>query len=268
MLKFLLFYLILFIIRSAAFGNDIELSADNGLEWNQEKMTISAIQNASIKRDKLTLISDKIVVHYRNKSVAKNINSNKAEIFLIYANGNVVLNSPKEQISADYIEYNLDNNTISIKPINRPIKMKAYDADIFANGKIMYYEDKNYAIVNNATIFHSGRSLSSDIMKLEFDKLDAVNNKSSIGLGLSKVTATGNLTIKDKAEILTGNVAIYDNKTGMVSIDGNVELSRGGGSKLQGGKIEYNMKTGITRLLPDPVFGKVVGIFKSVNKKR
>ena len=31
-------------------------------------------------------------------------------------------------------------------------------------------------------------------------------------------------------------IAIYDNKTGMVSIDGNVELSRGGGSKLQGGK--------------------------------
>jgi len=261
---FVLFFYVLF--SGIVFASDIELSADNGLEWDQNNMTISAVKNASITRDKLNLTSDKITVKYRNRN--KKLSKNSTEIFMIIAEGNVFVISPKEQINSDYMEYNLDTGIILIKSYGKPIKMKAHDVNILAHGNIIYYEQKNYAIVNKAEVIHSGRSLLSDVMKLEFDKISTnIKNKSNIGLGLSKITATGNLTIKDKLEVLTGDVAIYDNKTGLVSIDGNVRLSRGGGSKLQGGKIEYNMKTGITKLLPDPAFGKVIGIFQSSNKK-
>ncbi len=258
-----------FILNASA--QDIEFSADDGLEWNQADMTISAKKNASITREGLNITADKITVYYRNalkKNTAqksKGSMAGDAEIFLIKAENNVRGSSPKEKITADYVEYNLDTGIMLVKPINNPTKMSAYDAEIFAEGVITYYEAQNYATVDKARVIHSGRTLSSDIMRLEFDKVEGETDKTKTGLGLSKIEATGDLTIKDKAEVLTGDIAEYNNKTGIVSIDGNVQLSQGGGSKLQGGKIEYNMNTGIAKLLPDPAFGKVIGIFKSID---
>ncbi|MDR2933904.1 MAG: hypothetical protein LBU68_01315 [Rickettsiales bacterium] len=273
--KYFLMYALTVIFFTAftsnIFAQDIEFSADDGLEWNQSNMTISASQNASITRDGLNLTADKITVFYRNAPVKSNNQKSKksvagdAEIFLIKAENNVRGSSPKENIIADYVEYNLDNGIMTVKPITNSTKMTAYDAEIFADGNIIYYEAKNYATVEKSRVIHSGRTLSSDTMRLDFDKVTNEKDKTKMGLGLSKIQATGNLTIKDKAEVLTGDIAEYNNKTGIVSIDGNVQLSQGGGSKLQGGKIEYDMNTGIAKLLPDPAFGKVIGIFKSID---
>lgn len=265
---FIILFSLFVVMYTNAYAEDIEMTSDDGLEWNQVKKTITATTNATITRGEMTLKSDKIVAYYRtptSKVKTKGTVGGDMEIYLIKAEGNVVITSPKEKVNADIIEYDLDKSILSSRPINKPISMTVQDAEVIANGRIDYFELENYAIVNNAQVKHSGRILSADVMVLTFEN---DTNKNNTGLGLETITATGNLHISDGEDILKGEKAEYNNKTGIATIDGDVELSQSGGSKLKGGKVEYNMNTGIAKMDPNSEYGKVIGIFKSPDKKK
>ena len=67
----------------------------------------------------------------------------------------------------------------------------------------------------------------------------------------------------DGEEELFGDTAEYNPKNGYATIEGNVYFKKGSDANLSGGKIVYNMNTGIAKILPKDTNSKVSGIFST-----
>ncbi len=243
-MKKLLVIAFLMIGSISAYAENIELFADDGLEWNQKEQKITMHKNATAKTPSYELIADNIEALYKG---------NDKRIYKIFANDNVKINSKTEKINTDKMIYDIDNEKIQLFSINKPTTLKSTDSTITAKDEIIYYKNKNYATAKTAQINHSERNLFADNIKITFD------NKNQIKL----INANGNIKLIDGEEELYGDTAEYNPKNGYATIEGNVYFKKGNDANLSGGKIIYNMTTGIAKILPKNTDSKVKGIFST-----
>ncbi len=239
--------LFLFVFSSPILAENIELFADDGLEWDQKNQTITMNKNATAKTPTYELKADNIVAHYKG---------NNKQIYKIYANDNVKIISPTETITTDKMLYDIDNEKIDLFSINNPTILKTNDSEIIAKEEIVYFKDKNYATATNANIKHSSRDLFADFIKISFENKNGKNK-------LKEINASGNIKLIDGTEELYGDTAKYNPENGYATIEGDVHFKKGNDANLSGGKILYNMKTGIAKILPKEDTGKVKGVFST-----
>ncbi|MDR1691293.1 MAG: hypothetical protein LBR35_00420 [Rickettsiales bacterium] len=232
----------------------INLTAEEGLELNQTKKTISAIKNAKIERGDMTLIADKIIAYYKDGK------DNKPQIYKVEALGDVQINSSKEKIETKKALYNLETGQMVLT--GSPTTRLYYDGVILSsNNPINYNHITGIAETTDASIKQDKRILTAPKMTAHFEE---TNGK--FGLALAK--ATGGVKLETETESLTGDNAVYDAKTGFATITNSVSLKRGNEATLDGGLLEYNMKTGITRLHPKKGETKIHGTFNIDSKNK
>lgn len=247
---FKIFLLILMVFFStSSFAEDIELSADNGLEWNQREQKITMKQNAIAKTSEYELKADFIEAFYKEPN---------KKIYKVVATDNVNIVSVKENIKTDKLTYDINNEIINLISKDNPTTLKNGDSEIIAKDEVIYYKNKNYATAKNAQIINSGRKLFADNIKVEFAKTG--NSKQN---QLKKVIANGNIKLIDGTEELYGDTSEYNPQNGYATISGNVYFKKGNQANLSGGKIIYDMKTGIARILPKDGESKVKGVFST-----
>ena len=245
MLKIVLI-IFLFIGSFSAHAENIELFADDGLEWNQKEQKIIMHKNATAKTQSYELNADNIEALYKG---------NNKKIYKIFANDNVKIKSATEKISTDKMVYDIDAERIDLFSNTNPTIMIGNDSKIITKDKIIYFKNKNYATADNAEIIHSGRHIFSDYIKITFENKDGKNQ-------VKKINANGNIRL-DGEEELYGDSAEYNPKDGLTTIDGNVRFKKGTEANLSGGKIVYNMNTGIAKVLPKDKDSKVSGVFST-----
>lgn len=242
----------LFFCGTSAHAENIELFADDGLEWNQREQKITMHKNATAKTPSYELRADNIEAYYKGDK----------KIYKIFANDNVKIKSEKEKISTDKMLYDIDRERIDLFSIKNPTTLEGTDSKITANDEIIYFKNKNYATAKNAKIEHSGRTLFADDIKITFENKDGKNQ-------VRIVNANGNIKLIDGTEELYGNKAEYNPANGYATIEGNVYFKKGTEANLSGGSILYNMSTGIAKILPKDKNSKVSGVFstKTTSKK-
>ena len=152
--------------------------------------------------------------------------------------------------------YDIDAERIDLFSNTNPTVMKSSDSKITTQNKIIYYKNKNYATAENSEIEHSGRKLFSDYIRITFENKDGKNQ-------LKHIHADGNIKLIDGEEELYGDRAEYNPKNGFATIDGNVRFKKGTEANLSGGKIVYDMNTGIAKILPKDKDSKVSGVFST-----
>lgn len=227
-------------------AEDIELSADNGLEWNQKDRKITLSENARAISKDYDLSADSIEALYKGDK----------KIYRILAAGSVKVKSKAETITADRMAYDLDKETINLSSDGNPTRLKTADSEIVAHGEVAYYKAKSYATAADAEIVHEKRRLLADDIRIDF-----VPGTQEV----AKSAAKGNIRLIDGEETLEGDEAIYDPKNGLTTITGNVRLKKGSSASLSGERIIYDMSTGLARVLPR-AGAKVTGTF-STDKK-
>ncbi len=237
----------LFIGSISAHAENIELFADDGLEWNQKDQKIIMHKNATAKTPSYELNADNIEALYKG---------NNKKIYKIYANDNVKIKSSTENITADKMLYDIDAERVDLFSTGNPTVMTGTDSKIITKDKIIYYKNKNYATADNAEIIHSGRHLFSDYIRITFENK---NGKKQV----KYIHADGNIKLIDGEEELYGDRAEYNPQNGFATIDGNVRFKKGTEANLSGGKIVYNMNTGIAKVLPKDKNSKVSGVFST-----
>lgn len=243
--------LFLLILPPFALAEDIELTADNGLEWNQKEQQIILKENATAKTPQYELRADNIVAYYKEPN---------KKIYKVTATDNVNVQSKEETITTDKLDYDINNEIIKLFSTSNPTTLKNKDSEIIAKDDIIYYKSKNYATAKNAKIINTGRTLFADNIRVEFIRINNSANE------LKQILANGNIKLIDGEEELYGDTAEYNPKTGLATISGNVYFKKGTKANLSGGKIIYDMKTGIARVLPRDGETKVKGVF-STDKK-
>lgn len=230
-----------------AMAGQVELSADNGLEWNMNKKTIVASENAILKRDDMNVISDKIAAYYNEKG-------GNGEIYEITALGNVVISSLNYEIRSDYLTFDLKNSLLTLSMDDGEVEMVSDDTILKSKGNVVFYQNDNKIILNDAQVINSGRIIEGDSLYVFLDKQ---NN-------LERVIVKDGVKIKDGDQLIIGDKADFNQSTGVANISGNVSFAKGENVSLTGGKVTYDMRTGIAKILPDSKSGgKVKGIFSN-----
>lgn len=249
MFRFVLFVLLCvanFVCSSGVMAENVDLSADDGLVWNQKEKKISMNKNAIAKTPTYELRADSIDALYRDDK----------KIYKIFANGNVQVISEAEKINTDKMIYNMDEDIIELFPVENPVIMTGKDSKMTANKDVIYYKAKNYADAHSVKLEQGGRILFADKVKVAFKNVDGKNQ-------VEKVNASNNIKIVDGEEELYGDLAEYNPINGYVKVWGNVYFKKGNQANLSGGSILYDMKTGIAKILPKDADGKVKGSFKT-----
>jgi lipopolysaccharide export system protein LptA len=77
---------------------------------------------------------------------------------------------------------------------------------------------------------------------------------------IKKLVASGNVVVTQKDQVVTGETAVFDTKTNLVTMLGGVVLTQGK-NVLRGDRLLVDMTTGVSRVESDS--GRVQGLFQS-----
>ena len=265
MYKIYLFLLLIFIpvnvaAQSPVSDNDsespIEISADNSLEWLQNKKQYIANGNVIVTQDDLELKADKLVAHYDDSKAG-----GASNITLLEATGNVALKDASNKAYGDSITYDLVTDDIVLTGSNP--RLIAPDQTITATEKLTYNNKKGTArAIGNARIKTSTETLEAQTITAQFQK----NTDGSSRQKLSTATTTGRLKITTDDEVITGSKGTYDAIKNTATVTGNVKIIRGPNT-LEGERATVNLNTNISQIFGNEKSGKrVKGVFYPKSK--
>ena len=245
--KILIFILLPFLlngqqkINTTGNNSPIEIYAEEGIEWHQKTKKYVANGNTRAIKGDLELTSDVIEAFYEEK------NGSESDIKLIKARGNVTIENNETLLTGGQnAVYNLDKDYFLIK--GEKLNLKSNGDELKARKKIEYWNKENIAVATGDAIAYQKKKYLLKAEKLvwylEPDKTDKDYEIIKI-MGFEKVI------IETENEVAFSDKALYNKKSEICKLFGNVKLKRGE-NFLTGEYAEMNLKTGVSKLLPFP----------------
>lgn len=232
-------------------NQQVQVTADQSLEYYQDKKLYVARGNAKAVRGALTVTADILTAHERDKSAptppkikaSTDGKSGAGDIVLMTAEGHVVITDGKQRITGEHAIYDIDNHKMTVTGNN--LRYETAKEVVTARDSLEYYEDTKLAVARGHAIADQPtRHVEGDILTAEFR--DAPNGQTQ----LSKMTAQGHVTVLTKnadskakgGDISRGDHAVYDANSNMAIISGNVRITRKDGTQLSGdvGEVDFN----------------------------
>jgi lipopolysaccharide export system protein LptA len=241
----------------------IQVFADNGIEWHSEELRVIARGNAHAVRGNITVDADMLTAHYRKGAKGD-------EIWRLDADGNVTIRSPNDTATGHKAIYDLDKSIFVMK--GAPAKLVTPSDTFTATESLEYWELKKMAVLRgDATASQQGgKTLKADTLTAHFKDKEkdkaAGRQDSGGGLDLQRADAYGHVVILSGSETVTGDRGDYNAETGIATVSGSVKISREGGNQLEGGWAHVNLNTGVSKLFPVAAGGtdsgqRVQGVF-------
>lgn len=211
----------------------IQVYADNGIEWQTEALRVIARGNAKAIRGGMTVTADSLTAHYRK-------GANGDEIWRLDADGNVTIQSARETATGAKATYDLDKAIFVLR--GQPARLVTPSESITATETLEYWEIKRMAVARgNAVAIQKDRRLKADVLTAHF------KDGAKGGLEMQRADAFGNVVLNTLADEVTGERGDYNVETGIATVSGSVKISREG-NQLNGGYAHVNLNTGISKL--------------------
>ena len=213
----------------------IEISADNGIEWEKNKEILIASGNAKASRGGITVLAEVLRAYYRKKTTGG------TDLYRLDAAGGVKIFSDTESMEGQTAV--LDFEQAILKVDGKKVIYKAGPNTITANQQMEYWERQKMAVARgNAVAIHKGKTLRADVLKALLRKNKTGRSEVYI------IEAFNNVIIVSDKDRLRSDSAIYKLASGIATLKGNVSIIREN-SILNGDLAEINLKTGISKLL-------------------
>ena len=219
----------------------IEITAENGIEWHKNEKKYIATGNARAKQGDLTVTSDRLEAYYKN--------SDKGEenIDIIKAIGNVKIKNKNAFIEGGKnASYFLGKEYFIINGEN--IKLKSKENKLYANKKIEFWRLENIAVATGNAVAKKKNEYTISANRLAW-YLEIIGKEKDYKI--KKIIGFKNVKIVSENEIAFSDKALYNDNTELCKLFGNVKLKRGN-NFLTGDYAEVNLKSGISKLLPNP----------------
>jgi lipopolysaccharide export system protein LptA len=214
----------------ATASGPIEVLADNGIEWQQDRQRFVARGNAQASRGTVTLRSDELVAYYDTAG---------GDISRLEAHGNVRITSPSEEATGDDAEYDVAASRLVLT--GDPVRLKTPREVLTAKRRLTYDVAAHQAVAEGgATIDQGKRTLRAATLVAHLREVEGKTE-------LSTVDAQGGVVITTENETARGSQGNYNAKTGIATLTGSVTLTRGP-NVLTGTKAVVNMRTGVSTL--------------------
>ena len=213
----------------------IEITADNGIEWEKNKEILIASGNAKASRGGITVLAEVLRAYYRKKTTGG------TDLVRLDAAGGVKIFSDTESMEGQTAV--LDFEQAILKVDGKKVIYKAGPDTITANQQMEYWERQKMAVARgNAVAIHKGKTLRADVLKALLRKNKTGRSEVYI------IEAFNNVLIVSDKDRLRSDSAIYKLDSGIVTLKKNVSIVRED-SILNGDLAEINLKTGISKLL-------------------
>ena len=213
----------------------IEITADNGIEWEKNKEILIASGNAKASRGGITVLAEVLRAYYRKKSTGG------TDLYRLDAAGGVKIFSDTESMEGQTAV--LDFEQAILKVDGKKVIYKAGPDTITANQQMEYWERQKMAVARgNAVAIHKGKTLRADVLKALLRKNKTGRSEVYI------IEAFNNVLIVSDKDRLRSDSAIYKLDSGIATLKENVSIIRED-SILNGDLAEINLKTGISKLL-------------------
>lgn len=234
--------------QTAAMGGEgppIEIEADDGLEWRRDLKTLIATGNVLVVRGDLELRAETVSAHYRDRKDGEG-----NEVYRMDASGAVRIISEGARAFGEKAVYDLDQSVFVLTG-GQP-RLETQGAMVTANQNLEYWQAKKLAVARGGAVAVTGdRKLAADILSVYVEPGE--NGQ----LELRRLEAVGSVVLTTAEDVATGDEAVYDAKSGIATLCGNVEITRGQ-NRLRGKCAEINLNTGVSRLIGGG--GRIQGI--------
>ena len=205
--------------------------------------------NAVAKRGDVTITGDTLVAYYRD------VPAGGTEIFRLAADGKVHIFSPTQNVYGDRAVYDVDKLVAVVT--GSDLKLITPTDVVTARDSLEYWEAQKLAVARgDAMAVREQNRVNADVL------VGLFANGPDGSMEMTRIDAQGNVVITTPTDVARGRQGVYNLKTEIATLTGDVRLTRGE-NHLNGQTAEVNMKTGISRLLStgDHTGGRVKGLF-------
>ncbi|MRG72313.1 hypothetical protein GH722_11060 [Alphaproteobacteria bacterium HT1-32] len=215
-------------------GGPIEVLADDGIEWEQDKKRFIARGNARASRGNVITSADILTAYYRET------NGGGTDIHRLEAVGDVRIKSETDTAYGDAGYYDVDRALLVLT--GRDLRLETATDKIYARDSLEYWGGTvNAAVARGAArAVSQGKTLEAGILTAFFSDKTGKNE-------ISEVKAEGGVTVRTDSEVIKADSGLYDVKKGIVDLIGNVRITRGK-NQLNGARGQVNLNTGKSRL--------------------
>ncbi|HEX9569746.1 MAG TPA: LptA/OstA family protein [Rhodospirillales bacterium] len=219
----------------------IEITADNGIEWQQESLVFLARGNAKAVRGEVTVLADELRAYYREQK------GGGTDIWRLDAIGNVKIKTAKETAYGKQAIYQVDLGVLVLS--GGKVRLVTPTDEITADKQLEYWEKKQMAVARgNAFAVRENKRLKADVLAAYFKPDKAGDSK------LYRVDAFDKVTIVTEKDTATSDRGVYNVESGIATLTGSVQLTRGE-TVLNGCRAVVNLNTGISNLYSCPASG-------------
>lgn len=223
--------------QSLNFGSGdtpIEITADNGIEWQQDSLVFVARGNAQALRGDVRILADELRAYYRKSA------DGSTEIWRMDAIGTVRIKSAEGTAYGDKAIYDVDNAILTITGNN--LKLISGKDWLTARDQLEFWEAKQMAVARGKAVAkRENKKLTANILAAYFRK----NKKGDTGIyRVDAFDQVNIITDKDQASSERG---VYNVESGIATLTGSVKIVRDN-NVLKGCSAEVNLNTGLSNL--------------------
>lgn len=237
----------------------VEVTADESLEWYQDQHIYVARGNARAVRGEMVVEADLLTAHERempkNEKPVKTAKGKEGgdaagDIDRLTAEGNVRITDPKHRVTGERAVYDLDQHVAVVTGGN--LKYETEKETVTASDSLEYWDERKMAVARgHAKAVGDGRHIEADTLTAEFRETPAGATE------LWKMTATGGVTVITKNDVARGDRAVYDINRNIAVLSGKVRVTRNDGTQLTGDVAEVDFKQNQSRLMNAGKGGRV-----------
>jgi lipopolysaccharide export system protein LptA len=224
--------------------SQIEVTADQSLEWYQDKQLYVARGNAKAVRGDVTITADLLTAHQRDQAKTATATASTqpgGNIDQLTADGKVRIVDPRQTITGEKLIYDLDQKLAVLTGGN--LSYVTERETVTAKDALEYHEADSMAVARGqAVAIQKDRRVEADVLTAKF--APGANGAQE----LRQITAEGNVTIITPTDIAKGDRAVYDVARDGAVLTGHVRVTRSD-TQLSGDVAEVDFKSGQSRLL-------------------
>lgn len=218
----------------------LEVTSENGIEWQQDVKAYIARGNAVAKRGQTTLYADVITAYYRDIP-----NTSQTEIWRVVADGHVRITTPTQQVVGDHGIYDIDQAVVIMT--GQALKLTTPQDVVTARDSLEWYDAKQLAVARGDGVAVRGeRRLRGDTLVAQVVQAPGEDSR------ISRVDAKGHVIVSGpNGQVGTGDRGVYNADTGIATLVDHVTVARGDDTVVgQYGVVD--LQTGVSRILPRP----------------
>jgi lipopolysaccharide export system protein LptA len=235
-------------------GSDrpIDVTADKGIELQQDNKRVIARGNAKAVQGDVTVIGDELIADYRTNP------DGASEVYRVFAAGNVTMKSSTETATGETAVYDFDKGVLVLE--GALVQLLNAEGSVTAHRVLQYWSNERVAVAEGKAVAQDKdkRQLHGDKLIAFFKEADAapaakdgaknpVNQLTNNRGDISFIQGFGNVRMETAKEVVRGDRGTYNIETGIATLDGGVKITQSK-NQLGGGFAVVNVRGGTSRL--------------------